>query len=87
MIDFLPALYVWLATVGIGLLAVFVARYFVDGDKASLAGFSAAIGIAIRNYAALERTAITWWVNLIGLIAGLTTLWWILFKKKEFGRE
>lgn len=87
MIDFLPALYVWLATVGIGLLAVFVARYFVDGDKASVAGFSAAIGIAIGNSAALERSAFDWWVGIIGVVAGLATLWWHLFKKKEFGRR
>ena len=86
MIDILPALYIWLATVGIGLLAVFVARYFVDGDKASVAGFSAAIGIAIGNSAAIERSPIAWWVDLIGVIAGLATLWWYLFKRKELGR-
>lgn len=86
MIDVLPALYIWLATVGIGLLAVFVARYFVDGDKASAAGFSAVVGIAIGNSAVLERSALAWWVNLIGVIAGLAALWWYLFKSKEFGR-
>ena len=86
MLDFLPALYIWLATVGIGLLAVFVARYFVHGDKASVAGFSAALGIAIGNSAAMERSAVAWWVDLIGVIAGLATLWWYLFKRKEFGR-
>jgi len=86
MTDFLPALYIWMATVGIGLLAAFVARYFVDGDKASVAGFSVAIGIAIGNSAALERGALDWWVGFIGVVAGLATLWWHLFKRKEFGR-
>ena len=75
MINFIPTLYIWLATVGIGLLGVFVARYFVDGDKAAVAGFSVSIGIVIGNSAAL-----------IGVIAGLATLWWHLFKRKEFGR-
>ena len=87
MIDFVPALYIWLATVGIGLVAVFVARHFVNGDKASIAGFSAAIGMAIGNSAVLERTALAWAVNLIGVIAGLATLWWCLFKRKEFERR
>lgn len=86
MLDLIPALYVWLGIVAIGLLAVFVARYLVDGDKASVAGFSAAVGIAIGNSAAFERTALAWWVDLIGVIAGLATLWWYLFKSKEFGR-
>ena len=86
MIDFLPALYIWLGTVAIGLLATFVARYFVEGDKASVAGFSTAIGIAIGNSAAIERSAMDWWIGLFGVVAGLVTLWWYLFKKKEFGR-
>jgi hypothetical protein len=86
VIAFLPALYIWLATVAIGLLAVFVARYFVDDDKSSIAGFSAAIGIAIGNSAVIERSAVEWWISLLGLVAGLISLWWHLFKKKEFRR-
>lgn len=87
MINVLPALYVWLANVVVGLLVVFVSRYFVDGDKAAVAGFSTAIGIAIGNSASLERSASAWWIDLIGVIAGLATLWWYLFKRKEFGRR
>lgn len=86
MAHFFPVFSIWLAIVAIGLLAVFVARYFVGGDKDSMAGFYATIGIAIGNSAALQRSPLDWWVDLIGVTAGLATLWWYLFKRKEFGR-
>lgn len=84
--DLLPALYIWVATVGIGLLAAFMAGYLVDEDKASVAGFSVAIGIAIGNSRFVEQSPFTWWAQSIGIVAGLATLWWYLFKRKEFGR-
>ena len=87
MIDFLPVLYIWLATVATGLLGVIVARYFVNDENASVAGFSAAVGMAIGNSTTLERSALDWWVGLVGVIAGLATLWWHLFKRKEFRRS
>lgn len=87
MIDLLPALYIWLATVAAGLMAAFVAGYLVDGDKASLVGFSFAVGIAIVNSAAFRQSSITWWAGFIGIVAGLATLWWYFFKRKEFKRS
>jgi uncharacterized membrane protein YjjP (DUF1212 family) len=86
MIDLLPALSIWLVIVGTGLMAVFIARYFVDGDKASVAGFSVAIGMAIGKSATFDRGAPDWWVAPLAVVAGLATLWWFLFKRKEFER-
>jgi hypothetical protein len=77
--DWLPALYAWLAIAVIGPVVAFLAGYLVDDRKAAMFGVAASAILAIRSVVDASSSG-EWWIAL-GAALGVGTAYWHLFRK------